>query len=257
VRRLLLAAGLALGAHGLLLAAGGDWLQRSIPEASPRQVVTVTLDAVRRPSPAKAEKELSRPPKFEPVTKAAGPKRKIQKIVPRHPVHRSPKEEPQKREPVPAPVKRAEAKPSEPAPRPSVEQPSRPATDLHQELAVSSGPPSAEEPEPVSRNEVADAATDGPAHQETVLARPLYRLNPPPRYPIMARRRRYQGTVFLDVLVDARGRAEDLRVASSSGYDLLDRAALEAVREWRFEPGKLGGHPTAMRVKVPVRFVLK
>ncbi|MEJ2034355.1 MAG: energy transducer TonB, partial [Deltaproteobacteria bacterium] len=217
MRRLLLAAGLALGAHGLLLAAGGDWLQRSIPEASPRQVVTVTLDAVRKPSPAKVEKELSRPPKPEPVTKAAGektpaPKRKIQKIVPRHPVHRPPKEKPQKREPVPAPVKRAEAKPSEPAPRPSVEQPSRPATDLHQELAVSSGRPSTEEPEPVSQDKAADTASSGAAHQETVLARPLYQLNPPPRYPIMARRRRYQGMVLLDVLVDARGRAKDLRV---------------------------------------------
>lgn len=88
-------------------------------------------------------------------------------------------------------------------------------------------------------------------------ARPLYRDNPPPRYPPQARRRHYEGIVVLDVLVDAWGRAEEVKVAKSSGHSILDRAAREAVQDWRFEPGRRGGRPMDMWVRLPVRFELQ
>lgn len=94
--------------------------------------------------------------------------------------------------------------------------------------------------------------------QATVLqAQPLYHLNPPPEYPTIARRRRYQGTVRLDVLVLANGRVGDVRVEQSSGYRVLDNAALRTVRKWSFEPGTRGEKTVAMRVQIPVRFELK
>ena len=89
------------------------------------------------------------------------------------------------------------------------------------------------------------------------LARPLYRDNPPPRYPLQARKRHHQGTVVLDVLVDARGKAQDVRIAESSGYSILDRAAMEAAEDWRFKPGRRNGRPVDTWVKLPVRFELK
>jgi periplasmic protein TonB len=89
------------------------------------------------------------------------------------------------------------------------------------------------------------------------LARPLYRDNPTPGYPVQARKRHYQGTVVLDVLVDARGKAQDVRIAESSGYSILDRAAMEAVENWRFKPGRKNGRPVDTWVKLPVRFELK
>jgi|GEM_PF-857193 len=89
------------------------------------------------------------------------------------------------------------------------------------------------------------------------LARPLYRDNPPPRYPLQARKRHYQGTVVLDVLVDARGKAQDVKIAESSGYSILDRAAMEAVENWRFQPGRRNGRPVDTWVKLPLRFELK
>ncbi len=86
---------------------------------------------------------------------------------------------------------------------------------------------------------------------------PLYKVNPPPRYPAAARRRGQQGTVVLSVHVDEHGRVSNLWLFESSGHISLDTAALQAVKDWIFEPGMQGGSTIAMWVNVPVRFELK
>lgn len=78
----------------------------------------------------------------------------------------------------------------------------------------------------------------------------------PPVYPLDARRRREQGTVRLLVLVGPDGRVSDIELAGSSGSALLDRAALGAVRHWRWSPQKKGGAPVAVRGYVTIPFVL-
>ena len=103
---------------------------------------------------------------------------------------------------------------------------------------------------------VETAALSGHETAAVTEARPLYRENPP-GYPRIARRRGYQGTVILDVLVDETGRAREVQTAETSGHAVLDRAAKAAVATWRFEPGRRGGDPIQMWVKVPVRFELK
>ena len=93
--------------------------------------------------------------------------------------------------------------------------------------------------------------------RETVpTAMPRYRTNPIPEYPIPSRRRREEGIVLLDVAVDADGKPSSISLNRSSGYPLLDRAALDAVRRWTFEPARAGGVPMFSRVVVPVRFSL-
>ncbi len=87
-------------------------------------------------------------------------------------------------------------------------------------------------------------------------AGPLYQLNPPPRYPGIARRRGYEGLVVLKVDVDEYGRPTTVTLFAGSGHSLLDEAALRAVRKWRFQPGSIDGVPQKMTVKVPVRFRL-
>ena len=89
------------------------------------------------------------------------------------------------------------------------------------------------------------------------LAIPLLKQNPPPVYPKSARRRGYQGSVVLKVLVAANGSVEAVELDRSCGYEILDRTALSAVRAWRFKPGIKDGKKTKMWVKVPVRFELK
>lgn len=88
-------------------------------------------------------------------------------------------------------------------------------------------------------------------------AEPLYRENPEPRYPRMARKRGHEGTVILSVLVSKDGKVTNLWVFESCGYKILDNAALKAVADWTFEPGRQGDDAVEMWVQVPVRFELK
>ena len=89
------------------------------------------------------------------------------------------------------------------------------------------------------------------------IARPLYKQNTSPRYPQRARRMGYEGLVMLKVLVDENGRVDDLEVLKSSGYAVLDRAAITSVKTWLFEPGTEAGKKKKMWVKIPVRFQLE
>lgn len=90
-----------------------------------------------------------------------------------------------------------------------------------------------------------------------VLARPLYAVNPPPLYPRLARRLGKQGIVLLEVFVSASGMVTEVKVATGSSHEILDKAALETVRGWRFAPGLRNGQPASMWVRVPVRFSLR
>ena len=89
-----------------------------------------------------------------------------------------------------------------------------------------------------------------------VEAAPLYKKNPKPEYPSLARRRNWQGTVILSVVVSAEGRGKSTRVHRSSGHRILDKSALQTVRSWFFRPGLKDGIAVEMEVLVPVHFTL-
>jgi protein TonB len=79
----------------------------------------------------------------------------------------------------------------------------------------------------------------------------------PPVYPEIARMRGEQGRTVLRVSVGADGLPHDISVAVSSGYPVLDSAALSAVRDWRFVPATRGNTPVPAIAEVPVRFSLE
>ena len=79
--------------------------------------------------------------------------------------------------------------------------------------------------------------------------------DPDPQYSDEARRAKYQGTVVLWVVVGANGKPRDVRVSRSLGMG-LDEKAIEAVREWRFEPAIKDGRPVAVQVNIEVDFRL-
>jgi protein TonB len=85
---------------------------------------------------------------------------------------------------------------------------------------------------------------------------PIYKSNISPLYPLLARKRGYQGTVLLDVLVSKDGKAASIQLARSSGYEILDSAAIKGVRDWLFHPAKRGDELVEMWVKIPIRFKL-
>ena len=78
-----------------------------------------------------------------------------------------------------------------------------------------------------------------------------------PSYPASARRLAIQGTARLRVQVLADGRVGEIVVESSAGHADLDRAAADAVRQWRFEPARKGAEPVATWVLLPVQFQLR
>lgn len=79
----------------------------------------------------------------------------------------------------------------------------------------------------------------------------------PPRYPVESRRRREQGTVYLLVLLGLDGRVAEISLSRSSGSARLDKAALEAVRKWRWSPTLQGDEPVMVRGIVDIPFVLR
>jgi protein TonB len=76
-----------------------------------------------------------------------------------------------------------------------------------------------------------------------------------PRYPVIAREGRVEGTVILEAIIDTSGRVESARVLRSIA--LLDDAALDAVRQWRFTPARLNDRPVPVVMTVTVTFTLE
>ncbi|MCX6707453.1 MAG: energy transducer TonB [Candidatus Woesearchaeota archaeon] len=89
-----------------------------------------------------------------------------------------------------------------------------------------------------------------------VSASPLYRENTPPIYPAIAKLRGYEGVVLVNAEILPDGRVGNTAISKSSGYTILDKSAMEAVKLWKFEPAKKAGKPFAIRVKLPIKFVL-
>jgi protein TonB len=77
---------------------------------------------------------------------------------------------------------------------------------------------------------------------------------PMPVYPPLAKQARITGTVRLNAIISKDGRIQDLQVAS--GHPLLIPAALEAVRQWVYEPTLLNGEPVEVVTQIDVNFTL-
>lgn len=82
----------------------------------------------------------------------------------------------------------------------------------------------------------------------------LNNLSPP--YPAISRRLGEQGQVLISALISKDGSATQARIEQSSGFQRLDQAALETVRQWRFVPGRRAGVAQDMWFKIPITFTL-
>lgn len=76
-----------------------------------------------------------------------------------------------------------------------------------------------------------------------------------PRYPEIAKAAGRTGTVILQAIIDTTGGIENVEVIR--GDPLLDRAAVEAVRKWRFRPARLNGRPVKAYFTLTVNFTLR
>ena len=78
---------------------------------------------------------------------------------------------------------------------------------------------------------------------------------PSPVYPDAARRKNLQGAVVAEIQIDRDGKVASARAAEGSGSELLDDAALAAVRSWKYRPATLAGKPVPSIRRV--RFVFR
>ncbi|CAN5407072.1 hypothetical protein BH09PSE6_BH09PSE6_16140 [soil metagenome] len=156
--------------------------------------------------------------------------------------------------PTPKPVE-PEKPVVKPALRP-VEQPKvLAATTTAPSTDVAPAPQPVPEPPPPPAPAPAAEAPPAPIIPPNFVA--AYLDNPAPAYPEASARRGEAGKVMLNVHVGVDGRADDVRVGTTSGYERLDRAAIDAVKRWRFAPAKQGERTMAAWVQVPVDFNFK
>lgn len=81
----------------------------------------------------------------------------------------------------------------------------------------------------------------------------IYRV--PPVYPELCRRERIEGTVMINAEILADGKVRNVEIAQSLNLE-MDTAALNAVKQWEFEPAKSDGEPVACWVYFPITFKL-
>jgi len=111
-----------------------------------------------------------------------------------------------------------------------------------------------------SRTAMSDSSSFNTASHDKssnlILAHPDYKYNPKPKYPMVAKRRGYEGTVLLNVYVLESGRVGELTLEKASGFTVLDESAINSVKEWIFVPGKRNGISVSSWVQVPIKFQL-
>ncbi len=78
--------------------------------------------------------------------------------------------------------------------------------------------------------------------------------NQPPQYPKIARLKKQQGTVVIEVFIKNNGAVEDLSIKQSSGYEILDEAALKTIKTWQFEANK--DSKRSSNILIPITFTL-
>ncbi|MCL1633549.1 TonB family protein [Luteimonas sp. SX5] len=145
-------------------------------------------------------------------------------------------------EPLPAPL------PADQSARPPAAEAEEAPSETPKIVERAPAPPPSIPTPPASRT-TAPPLASGPA--------PVPIETPMPRYPAQAARRGLGGTVRVRADVGADGVPTAVAVVQGSGMRELDRAALDAVRRWRFRPGQVDGKPVPGSVVVPIEFALR
>lgn len=147
--------------------------------------------------------------------------------------------------PRPEPVKPAIKPQASPARQPQATAATEPAMLPHETAVATSPPPSQ------SMAVATEPVVEPPRYNAAYLN------NPPPAYPLAARRRGVEGSVLLRAEVQPDGRCSRTELKQSSGSSLLDQAAQQAVLNWRFVPARRGSQAIVAWVEIPVTFKLE
>ncbi|MFA0551965.1 TonB family protein [Vibrio lentus] len=215
--------------------------QKTITEpVEPEPIKETVSQAEPKPVEPKAvEPKQAKPtPKKKAITNKPQPKKVEKKVVEKKPIQKKPKTEKKV-----VKKKRPELKP-DPKSKPTPQPEKLADKKVDRNLAES-----ANQPQEVNQ---------GVSNQEPVLVtKPSFSSRPtPPNYPRQARRRGVEGVATYEVWLDAEGKQIKQALVNSSGALMLDNAALDAIKQWKFSPHTVNGRAIAHRVQIPVRFRL-
>jgi periplasmic protein TonB len=198
------------------------------PKPEPMSVSLITLPAKKEEAPA---------PEVVPIIK----QKPVEKPVIK------PKETPVKPVERPTPVVERIVEPTADTPRfEATTQPAAPPMEAPVAAAAKPAPAPAAPP----KQEVVEEKEEPPKFGVAYLN------NPAPEYPKMSKRAGEQGKVLMRVLVSEEGNPLSVEVISSSGFERLDKAAVNAVKGWRFVPARKGGKAISGLVNIPMPFTL-
>ena len=254
---------LALGIHGLLFSLDFNWPGRPSLEHPVPLVLNMTLVSInanlasipaRKKEPVSTQNTMDRNRKKPVLKKKTVTEKKKEPVLKKKIVVK--KSKPPPKHAKAKPLKKAFApKPVQVPLQPKTSNSSKATAEQADETAVSDFIPHRNGIETVSKFVEPGGASLSPI--ETIHeAKPAYRSNPSPKYPRIARIRGFQGNVLLDVLVNAHGSVDDVKIFKSSGHPVLDKSAESTVKQWLFEPGRIGKKKVDMWVRVPIRFEL-
>ena len=157
---------------------------------------------------------------------------------------------PPKAEPVKPPAKPAPKKPPPPQKTPAYKTPP-PVAKAAAAAPVRPASRSVTPQAPASQAKSSAISTQLPSADAAGLN------NKAPVYPLLSRKRKEQGTVWLLLLVSKDGLVTQLKLKKSSGFDRLDQAALQAVKAWKFQPARQQGQPIDYWYELPLKFSLQ
>ncbi|MEZ9514499.1 energy transducer TonB [Vibrio splendidus] len=267
VPRYVIAGGASIVIHAALLFVAQESKVFAMPAGSQSNTVSINFTPKSVPSQAQ-QKTITEPVEPEPIKETVS-QAKPKPVEPKAVEHKQAKPTPKKKaitnKPQPKKVekkvveKRVEKKPvtekkvvkkkrpelkPEPKSKPTP-QPER----LADKKVDKKQAESANQPQQVNQ---------GVSSKEPVLiTKPSFSSRPtPPNYPRQARRRGVEGVATYEVWLDAEGKQIKQALVNSSGALMLDSAALDAIKQWKFSPHTVNGRAIAHRVQIPVRFRL-
>lgn len=256
VRRYTCAALISFGAHAALVSQFDEKKAFAMPVGN--QASTISLQFVKAPSPSTSTKSEIKPSESTnlkteptpPTPKAAQPVEPKVASVNENPVVNK------------KPVKKNKSIEKQTVAKKEIAKKPVSKRSVVKEPSIDKTQPKAKV-EPVVEKELtaqaspASSAKQGVSEKPILIEQPSF-LAPPtkPRYPRLAQRRGIEGTAMYEIWLDENGQQIKQNLLSSSGASMLDQAALEAIKKWKFSPRKINGTSIAHRVQVPIRFKL-
>ena len=241
--RYLAAAGISLAIHTALIWSVPEKKAFAMPTGSTSSQVNIQLVAPSVPTPQsiQTEKNEVTKPKEQPKQQATVEKKVQKQVVKKKAVKSKSKKKMVKKPTVSEPVE-----PKKKILKEKVE--TKPTTNTVKK-----------KDKPVEKESTAKpvASKSGATEKPQLVQKPSFLKRPnAPRYPRLAQRKGIEGTALYEIWLNENGKQIKQELITSSGAQVLDEAALSAIRDWQFSPQLIDGQAIAHRVQIPVRFSL-